>query len=309
MGSESVPTGRSLRRYLVAGLLLWLPVGVTFLVVRFLVGLMDQTLLLLPLEYRPDAILGFHIPGLGIVLAFGVLLATGVLAANLLGRRLLEIWEGLLDRIPFIRTIYGGAKNFAETVLSDQGKAFNKVLLVEYPKKGIWSLAFKTSEQLGEVQSKLGEKARWYGHGGTIFPNVSYSNGVQSMGTWHPCGPNETEIWRIFLAPRAAPDEVKNVLRHYVIRYQGPSGLTEQDDMENWASAHEGARGTIARRHDFHYGMGMGHERKGWPVSWLGGDIYATEDVSEQNQRAYYSRWARDMDRPPFERKPLQAAE
>mgnify|MGYP003627410786 FL=1 len=158
-------------------------------------------------------------------------------------------------------------------------------------------------------QSKLGEKARWYGHGGTIFPNVSYSNGVQSMGTWNPCGPHETEIWRIFLAPKAAPDEVKNVLRHYVIRYQGPSGLTEQDDMENWASAHEGARGTIARRHDFHYGMGMGHERKGWPVSWLGGDIYATEDVSEQNQRAYYSRWARDMDRPPFERKPLQAAE
>jgi len=157
MIAESVPTGRSLRRYLVAGLLLWLPVGVTFLVVRFLVGLMDQTLLLLPLEYRPDVLLGIHIPGLGIVLAFCVLLATGVLAANLLGRRLLEIWEGVLDRIPFIRTIYGGAKNFAETVLSDQGKAFNKVLLVEYPKQGIWSLAFKTSEQLGEVQSKLGE--------------------------------------------------------------------------------------------------------------------------------------------------------
>ena len=148
-------------------------------------------------------------------------------------------------------------------------------------------------------QAKLGEKARWFGHGGTIFPNVSYSNGVQSMGTWHPSGSHQTETWRIFLAPKAAPDEVKDVLRHYVIRYQGPSGLTEQDDMENWGSSHQGARGTIARRHDYHYGMGQGHEQKGWPVSWLGGEVHATEDVSEQNQRAYYTRWAADMDRPP----------
>ena len=148
-------------------------------------------------------------------------------------------------------------------------------------------------------QERLGEKSRWFGHGGTIFPNVSYSNGVQSMGTWHPAGPHETETWRIFLVPKAAPDEVKNVLRHYVIRYQGPSGLTEQDDMENWGYAHEGARGTIARRHPFHYAMGLGHERKGWPVDWLGGDVYATEDVSEQNQRAFYARWAAMMDTPP----------
>ncbi len=148
-------------------------------------------------------------------------------------------------------------------------------------------------------QERLGEKARWFGHGGTIFPNVSYSNGLQSMGTWHPAGPHETETWRIFLAPAGAPDEVKDVLRHYVIRYQGPSGLTEQDDMENWGYAHEGARGTIARRHDFHYGLGLGHERQGWPVEWLGGRVYATEDVSEQNQRAFYMRWAAMMDDVP----------
>jgi len=161
-------------------------------------------------------------------------------------------------------------------------------------------------------QERLGEKARWFGHGGTIYPNVSYSNGVQSMGTWYPAGVHQTEVWRIFLAPKSAPDEVKSVLRHYVIRYQGPSGLTEQDDMENWGSSHEGARGTIARRYDFHYGMGMGHERKAWPVDWLGGDIHATEDVSEQNQRAYYKRWARDMDTPPRDHRhprPVRAAE
>jgi phenylpropionate dioxygenase-like ring-hydroxylating dioxygenase large terminal subunit len=148
-------------------------------------------------------------------------------------------------------------------------------------------------------QAKLGEKSRWFGHGGTIFPNVSYSNGVQSMGTWHPSGPHETQVWRSFFAPKDAPDEVKDVLRHYMIRYQGPSGLTEQDDMENWSSAHDGARGTIARRYAYNYSMGMGYEQKNWPVEWLGGDVYATEDVSEQNQRNYYARWANLMDRPP----------
>jgi uncharacterized membrane protein len=154
---EAPPPVKNLRRYLVAGLLLWVPLGITFLVVRFLVGLMDQTLLLIPEHYRPDQLLGFHIPGLGILLAFVLLLVTGMLAANLLGRKLLGVWERLLDRIPFVRTIYGGAKNFAETVLSGQGKAFNQVLLVEYPKSGIWSLAFKTSEHLGEVQARTGK--------------------------------------------------------------------------------------------------------------------------------------------------------
>jgi phenylpropionate dioxygenase-like ring-hydroxylating dioxygenase large terminal subunit len=147
-------------------------------------------------------------------------------------------------------------------------------------------------------RKRLGEKARWYGHGGTVFPNASYAGGTRSMALWLPRGPHETEAWRIFLVPKDAPEEVKQVLRHYVIRYQGPSGLTEQDDMENWGYAHEGARGTIARRHPFHYGMGMGHERKAWPADWLGGEIQATEDVSEQNQRAFYGRWAAMMDAP-----------
>ncbi|MEQ8165061.1 MAG: aromatic ring-hydroxylating dioxygenase subunit alpha [Alphaproteobacteria bacterium] len=145
-------------------------------------------------------------------------------------------------------------------------------------------------------QERLGEKSRWFGHGGTIFPNVSFSNGVMSMGTWHPDGPEQTEVWRIFLVPAEAPREVKDVLRHYAIRYQGPSGLTEQDDMENWTYAHEGARGTVARRFPFNYQMGSGHERRSWPASWLGASAYATEDVSEQNQREFFTHWARMMD-------------
>jgi len=149
---------RRLRRYLVAGLLLWVPLGITFLVVRFLVGLMDQTLLLLPASLRPDALLGIHIPGLGLVLTFFLLLGSGVLLANLIGRRVLGFWESVLHRIPVVRTIYSGAKNFAETVFSEKGAAFSKVLLVEYPKKHVWSLAFKTSDQLGEVQAKTGKE-------------------------------------------------------------------------------------------------------------------------------------------------------
>ena len=147
-------------------------------------------------------------------------------------------------------------------------------------------------------RERLGEQARWFGHGGTIFPNVSFSNGVQSMGTWHPIGPHETEVWRIFLVPKDAPEEVKDVLRHYVIRYQGPSGLTEQDDMENWGYAHEGARGTVARRYPFNYEMGIGTERSGWPNTWLGKSTQTTEDASEQNQRGFYRRWAELMDEP-----------
>jgi uncharacterized membrane protein len=142
-----------LRRYLVAGLLIWLPVGVTILVFKVLLDLMDQLLFLIPAAYRPETLLGFRIPGLGAILAFIVLLATGVLAANLFGRRLILWYESLLNRIPFVRTIYSGVKNFTELVFSDSGSSFKKVLLIEYPRKGLYSIAFQTSEDLREVQA------------------------------------------------------------------------------------------------------------------------------------------------------------
>ena len=168
--------------------------------------------------------------------------------------------------------------------------------LETYPNDPIAEEYFRECHE--KRRERLGEKARFFGHGGTIFPNVSYSNGVQSMGTWHPNGPHETETWRIFMVPKDAPAEVKQVLRHYVIRYQGPSGLTEEDDMENWGSVQEGARGTIARRYPYNYAMGMGYERKSWPVGWLGGNIYASEAATEQNQRAFFARWTTEMGDP-----------
>ena len=148
---------KRLRRYLVAGILVWAPLAVTFVLLRFAVNLMDKTLAILPQQYRPDELLGFHIPGLGVILTFIVLFVTGMLAANFVGRHIVGGWESLLDRIPIVRTIYGGAKNFAEIVFSDSNDSFKKVLLIEYPRKGIYSLAFQTSSELGEVQERTGE--------------------------------------------------------------------------------------------------------------------------------------------------------
>ena len=148
---------KRLRRYIVAGILVWLPLGITVLLLRFAVGLMDRTLLLLPQRFRPEAWLGFEIPGLGVLLTFLLLLVTGILAANFVGRAFVGGWESLMDRIPFVRSIYSAAKNFAEIVFSDSSNAFKNVLLIEYPRKGIYSLAFQTSSALGEVQGRTGE--------------------------------------------------------------------------------------------------------------------------------------------------------
>lgn len=148
---------KQLRRYLVAGLLVWLPLGITVFLFRLMIGLMDRSLLLLPERYHPESWLGVNIPGLGVILTVLVLLLTGMLMANIVGRKFLGGWESLLDRIPIARSIYSAAKNFTEIVFSDSGKAFKKVLLLEYPRKGLYSLAFQTASELGEVQGRTGE--------------------------------------------------------------------------------------------------------------------------------------------------------
>lgn len=149
---------KSLRRYLVAGILVWLPIGITIILLRILIGLMDRTLILVPEQFRPEAWLGFAIPGLGLVLTVLILLVTGVLAANIVGRSLVGFWERILDRIPVVRSVYSASKNFAEIVFSDSDQSFKKVLLIEYPRKGLYGLAFQTSTNLGEVQHRTGEE-------------------------------------------------------------------------------------------------------------------------------------------------------
>lgn len=146
------------RRYLVAGILVWLPLGVTLLLLRVIVGIMDRTLLWLPKQYQPEELLGFEIPGLGILLTILLLLVTGLLATNFVGSAFIGGWESLMERIPVVRSIYSAAKKFLEIIFSDSGSAFKKVLLIEYPRKGTYSLAFQTSAELGEVQSRTGEE-------------------------------------------------------------------------------------------------------------------------------------------------------
>jgi len=147
---------RALRRYLINGLLIWVPVLVTVLVVRFILELMDRTLLVLPKALRPDTLFGLHIPGFGAVLALLIVVLTGLLVTNFIGRALIAIWEDLLERIPFVRALYGGVKSFSETILSNSGKSFKQVLLVEYPRVGIWSIGFQTTDNLPEINNKLG---------------------------------------------------------------------------------------------------------------------------------------------------------
>lgn len=147
-----------MRRYLIAGLLIWLPLGVTVMVIKLLVDMMDQTLLVLPAAYHPDVVLGFHVPGLGVLLSVTVVLLTGVVVANFFGRRLVALWEKALARIPLVRPIYSAVKQLTETVFTSGGQSFRKVLLIEYPRKGVWTLAFQTGTAVGEAQIKTGEE-------------------------------------------------------------------------------------------------------------------------------------------------------
>ena len=146
----------ALRRYLIAGLLIWVPLGVTLLIIKLFVDVMDQTLLLLPVGLRPEALLGFRIPGLGFLLTAIVVVGTGMVVTNLFGRRMFRWGEGLLGRVPFVSTIYTSVKKLTETIFSNSGKSFRKVVLIEYPRAGIWTFAFLTGEAAPEVNTVTG---------------------------------------------------------------------------------------------------------------------------------------------------------
>lgn len=148
----------TLRKYIAAGLLVWVPLGVTVLIIKFLVELMDKSLLWIPEAYRPEQLIGFKIPGLGLVLVLFVVLLTGVIVANFFGRKLVGFGERMLARIPLVRSIYYGVKQVMETMFSGTGKSFRKVVLIEYPRKGVWTLAFLTGEGMHAVCEATGKK-------------------------------------------------------------------------------------------------------------------------------------------------------
>jgi len=147
-----------MRRYLIAGLLVWVPIGITLWVLHLVVTAMDSTLLLFPESARPDTWLGFHVPGLGVLVSFLLLLFTGMLAANFLGARLIRFWEAVLGRIPVVKSIYSSVKQVSDTLLSETGNAFRKALLVEFPHEGSWTIAFMTGSPASAVQAHLKEE-------------------------------------------------------------------------------------------------------------------------------------------------------
>ncbi|HEX7970901.1 MAG TPA: DUF502 domain-containing protein [Thiobacillus sp.] len=134
-----------MKRYFITGLLIWAPLGITLWVLNLLLGALDQSLTVLPARWQPEAWLGMRIPGLGVILTLLVVVLTGMFGANFFGHKIIDLWERLLIRIPVVKTIYGSVKQVSDTLLSGEGHAFRKVLLVRYPHPQAWSLAFQTN--------------------------------------------------------------------------------------------------------------------------------------------------------------------
>ena len=144
-----------MKKYFITGLLIWVPLGITLWVLHLLVSAMDQTLLLLPENFQTEHWLGMHVPGMGVVLTFVVVFGTGLIAANMLGQRLLRFWENILGRIPVFKSIYNSVKQVSDTLFSSTGHAFRKALLVQYPRDGSWTIAFLTGQPGGDVVNHL----------------------------------------------------------------------------------------------------------------------------------------------------------
>ncbi|STX28923.1 transmembrane protein [Legionella beliardensis] len=149
---------KSIRSFIFAGLIIWLPILVTFVVLRFIIDILDSTMALLPQAYQPEHLLGVRIPGLGVVLSLLLLIITGVVATNILGQRLMGWGEALLARIPLVRSIYNAAKQVIQAIFATNSQAFRKVMLIQYPRKGVWTLAFQTGMANPEIVSHAGDE-------------------------------------------------------------------------------------------------------------------------------------------------------
>lgn len=145
----------ALRKWLIAGLLVIVPLVITLGVLNWIIGMLDQTLAILPEAWQPDRLLGVHIPGFGVVLTLLILLLAGAVASNFIGRKLMSWGDALVRRIPVVRSIYSSVKQVSDTVFSDSGNAFRKAVLVQWPREGVWTVAFVTGVPGGEVAALL----------------------------------------------------------------------------------------------------------------------------------------------------------
>lgn len=151
------PPKAPIRSYFVAGLLLLVPLVITLWVLNLIVSTMDQSLQLLPAQLQPEVLFGRRIPGLGVILTLLIIFSTGLLVRNFIGEALVRIWEALLARIPIVRSIYSSVKQVSDTVLSPNGQAFRKALLVQYPRAGVWTIAFQTGAPAAEVRAHIAQ--------------------------------------------------------------------------------------------------------------------------------------------------------
>ncbi|HSG93642.1 MAG TPA: DUF502 domain-containing protein [Methylotenera sp.] len=144
-----------MKKYLITGLLVLVPLVITIWVLKSLIGIMDQSLLLLPVQWHPHTLLGSDIPGFGVILTFAIVLVTGLIATNFFGMQIIVLWEKLLNRLPVVKSIYSSVKQVSDTLFSDSGNAFRKAVLVQFPREGTWTIAFLTGTPGGDVANHL----------------------------------------------------------------------------------------------------------------------------------------------------------
>ena len=144
-----------MKKYLITGLLIWIPLVITIWVLKLIVESLDQVLLLLPEAFETENWLGFHVPGMGVVMTLVIVFITGLFATNLIGARLVHLWHDVLHRIPVVRSIYSSVKQISDTLFSSGGQAFRKALLVQWPREGMWTIAFLTGQPGGDVTNHL----------------------------------------------------------------------------------------------------------------------------------------------------------
>jgi uncharacterized membrane protein len=202
-----------LKKYLITGLLIWIPLAFTIWVLDLIVSSMDRTLLLLPPPWRPESWLGFPLPGAGLLLSALVLLVTGMAAANIMGQRMVRWWEGLLSRIPIVRSIYSSVKQVSDTLLSPDGHSFRRAVLVEFPQRGQWSVAFVVGSPAERVASALGD--------GFLLVYV-------------PTAPNPTSGYTLLVRPdevreldMSVDDALKFVISLGVVGAEGPAKIAQ----------------------------------------------------------------------------------
>jgi uncharacterized membrane protein len=145
----------SLRKWIFAGLLVIVPLAITIWVLDWIVGTLDQTLFILPAAWHPDRLLGFHVPGFGVVLTLAILLVVGAVTSNFIGRKLVQWGDAVLVRIPVVRSIYGSVKQVSDTLFSESGNAFRTAVLIQWPREGVWTVAFVTGTPGGDVATYL----------------------------------------------------------------------------------------------------------------------------------------------------------